>query len=256
MSSQPTITQLKERFITSQTLRLATPVTPSAAFVAANARSESALDPRQLDTVSSVLEGLIQDHCRRVFAPQANRALAEQISDSYSSEAERRLRGLDADADGISKEIDLVDQDAIDALPRTWLSDRAIDQHPEEAQRYAETVERLASLNHQRRDLRRRVDRLRRMRDTVAPLKTGEAGAGVQENIVTRNGQVEKELEKMRMLLVRVTGRVGGLPDSSGRGRDRDDDEDVKPLNEVRKRTIDDFLADARVFPHQRERGL
>lgn len=105
--AQPTITQLKERFITAQTLHLATPVTPSASFLSSNARSQSGLDPRQLDAVTTFLETLVQDHCRRVFAPQANRALAEQISDSYSADADRRLRGLDADADGISKDIDL-----------------------------------------------------------------------------------------------------------------------------------------------------
>lgn len=106
-TAPPTITQLKERFITAQTMYLASPLAPSASFRAANERAEGGLDPRQLDTVSAVLDGLIQDHCRRIFAPQANRALAEQISDSYSREAERKLRGDEVDAEGISKEIDL-----------------------------------------------------------------------------------------------------------------------------------------------------
>lgn len=42
---------------------------------------------------------------------------------------------------------------------------------------------------------------------------------GVQENLVTRNGQLEKELERMRVLLVRVAGRVAMLPDG---GNDAD----------------------------------
>lgn len=44
------------------------------------------------------------------------------------------------------------------------------------------------------------------------PFRAGEDGSGVQENLVTRNGELEKELERMRMLLVRVGGRVGTLP--------------------------------------------
>jgi len=36
--------------------------------------------------------------------------------------------------------------------------------------------------------------------------------AKLQENLVTRNGEVEMELERMRVLLVRVAGRVGQLP--------------------------------------------
>jgi hypothetical protein len=48
----------------------------------------------------------------------------------------------------------------------------------------------------------------------------GESGLkGVQENLVTRNGEVEAELHRMRMLLARVGGRVGRLKEQgSGRG--------------------------------------
>jgi hypothetical protein len=37
----------------------------------------------------------------------------------------------------------------------------------------------------------------------------------VQENLVTRNGSLERELERMRLLLARVAGRVAQLPDRS-----------------------------------------
>lgn len=116
-----------------------------------------------------------------------------------------------------------------------------------EAQRYAEAVQQLASLNNQRKEIKQRVERLRRLKATVDPLQTTEGGAGVQENLVTRNGPVEKELEKMRMLLVRVSGRVGSLPQA----RTKKEEDDVKPLSEIRKRNIDDFLADSKVFPKQ-----
>jgi hypothetical protein len=43
--------------------------------------------------------------------------------------------------------------------------------------------------------------------------ETLRARTSVQENLVTRNGEVERELEKMRLLLARVTGRVAQLPD-------------------------------------------
>ena len=53
------------------------------------------------------------------------------------------------------------------------------------------------------------------------------SGAGVQENLVTRNGEVEAELQRMRMLLVRVAGRVGMLREKGSRigGRDGEGDE-------------------------------
>lgn len=48
----------------------------------------------------------------------------------------------------------------------------------------------------------------------------------VQENLVTRNGEVEMELERMRMLLARVGGRVGMLGFKDGDSMDLDDDRD------------------------------
>ena len=105
-SAPPTITQLKEQFIAAQTQQLEASLAPSTAFKAANEKASGGLDPRQLQSVANVIEGLIRDHCRRVYAPQANRALAEQISDSYTREAERKLQ-REEDEEAIGKELDL-----------------------------------------------------------------------------------------------------------------------------------------------------
>ena len=51
----------------------------------------------------------------------------------------------------------------------------------------------------------------------------------------------------MRMLLIRVAGRVGSLPEV--RRAKKEEEEDVEPLSALRKRSIDDFLADSKVFP-------
>lgn len=106
-SGPPTITQLKERFLAAQTNLLSNPLQPSATFRAANERSDEAIDPRQLNAVTQALEHLVQDHCRRIYAPQAVRALAEQINEGYSLEAERKLQRDAEGEDGIGKEIDL-----------------------------------------------------------------------------------------------------------------------------------------------------
>lgn len=61
----------------------------------------------------------------------------------------------------------------------------------------------------------------------------------VQENLVTRNGEIEKELERMRVLLVRVAGRVGQLPD-----KESDDvDEIMEDLDELERRKVDSLLS-------------
>ena len=151
---------------------------------------------------------------------------------------------------------------AIASLPPTW------DQHPNataaqqaearppEAQRYADLAAELTTLSSKRREARERVARLCRMRDLLAPFSAttgaendadgedkGEddegarARARIQPNLVTRNGEIEKELERMRFLLVRVAGRVARLPTAAdGKRRNRggsggdEDDEDPEVL--------------------------
>ncbi len=48
--------------------------------------------------------------------------------------------------------------------------------------------------------------------------------AGLQENLVTRNGEVEEELERMRRLMLRVERGINGLEE---KGADEGDDMDV-----------------------------
>ena len=139
---------------------------------------------------------------------------------------------------------------AIDTLPESWPSARDVDSYPMEAKRYAESVSRLAQLGEQRKELQQRVDRLRRLKATVEPLRTADGtGAGVQENLITRNGAVEKELERMRFLLARVAGRVGELPEETPLVSQENAKIDFDTLSAARKRTVDEFLADPRVFP-------
>lgn len=47
--------------------------------------------------------------------------------------------------------------------------------------------------------------------------------AGVQENLVTRDGEVERELERMRMLLARVGDKVARVREREGSGGDEED---------------------------------
>lgn len=48
----------------------------------------------------------------------------------------------------------------------------------------------------------------------------------VQENLITRDGEVERELERMRMLLVRVADKVARLREREGTtGTEEGDDE-------------------------------
>ncbi|KAF7537174.1 hypothetical protein G7Z17_g12907 [Cylindrodendrum hubeiense] len=252
-TSAPTIPSLKQSFLTTQTTLLAQPLAPSRSWQAANDASDEPLPERAVDDALFALNHSIQQHCHRLYAPQANRNIAEQINKTYTEDAQRRLGpGFDDAGEGaLGREMDLTDHDTIEALPETWISEKDINDYPMEAKLYADAVRRLSELDEQRKQLRDQVARLNRLKSVVQPLQTGESGAGIQENLLTRNGPVEKELERMRFLLARVGGRVNALPDGGG----SDAASQAVPVTSsdslglARKRRIDQFLADAKVFP-------
>lgn len=103
----PTIPSLKQSFITTQTNLLAQPLAPSRKWNATNDASEEAIPERVVEDALFSLNHNIQQHCRRVYAPQANRNIAEQINSVYTKDAERRVGG-EGDVDGgIGRELDL-----------------------------------------------------------------------------------------------------------------------------------------------------
>ncbi|KAK0386631.1 hypothetical protein NLU13_6466 [Sarocladium strictum] len=244
----PTIPAAKQAFLNTQTNLLSQPLAPSRAWRNANDASSDAIPARHVDEALVHVNHAVQQHCRRVFAPQATRAIAEQIADAYTRDADRRIGRDGDDEDVIGKEADLTTSSAIESLPAEWYLAKDTSAYPLEAKRYTDTVQHLTDLNEQRNQLRLRVEKLRRIQTSLAPLQTGEGGEGVQENLVTRNGAVEKELEKMRFLLARVAGRVGQLPDAIP-GGETEEEKAVEDLGKARKRQIDEFLADPAVFP-------
>ncbi|KAG6359477.1 hypothetical protein INS49_012998 [Diaporthe citri] len=243
----PTILTLKQNFITTQTRLLSQPLQPSRAWRRAN-EDAAAVSEKAVDDALFRLNHTLQQHSRRVYATQATRQVAEQVDKLYLGAGERHAATADDD-DGDGDEddddrwrnvgADYADAGVISSLPPAWESERQAAAFPLEAERYAELAGRLRGLAARRDEARARVERLRRMRALLAPFSgsgsTDGAGddegssfaplGGVQENLVTRDGEVEKELERMRMLLVRVGDKVARLKEKEA-GRD-DDDSDL-----------------------------
>lgn len=114
-------------------------------------------------------------------------------------------------------------ESVIEQLPEEW-SENASAKSPEQAAKFTELTQKLTALNEQRRVARERVERYRKFKEMVDLL--GE-DAGVQDNLVTRNGELEEELEKMRRLMLRVERGVGAL-EGKGRGEEMDVDMDFE----------------------------
>jgi hypothetical protein len=102
----------------------------------------------------------------------------------------------------------------------------------EEAQRYTELRQRLFELNERRRQAREKVERYRALKALVKPF---ERSADVQGNLLGRDGEVGKELERMLVLLARIGGRIEGLDGQGGADVDVDMDgeDEEKKLHSV-----------------------
>ncbi|KAK4452387.1 kinetochore Sim4 complex subunit Fta4 [Podospora aff. communis PSN243] len=213
----PTVIAIKQDFLTSQTRLLSQPLAPTRAWRATNTNAEEgSLPEKAIDDALFKLNHQIAQHSRRVFAPQATRHVAEQIDQLYwNSAVAVTAEDEEGDDEGVGVGADLADEKMIATLPSAWdaVSPQQAEAYPLEAKRYAELVGRLQELSTQRGEAAVRMERLQRMKALLGPF---EDVAAVQENLVTRNGEVEIELQRMRMLLARVGGRVGQLKDRGG----------------------------------------
>jgi uncharacterized protein YlxW (UPF0749 family) len=80
--------------------------------------------------------------------------------------------------------------------------------------RYRQLRERLTTLDNQRQSRQRRLDQLQQLRRLLEPFENPQKN--IQPNLITKDGELVQELEKMRMLVARVGGRIAQQKTSSG----------------------------------------
>lgn len=73
--------------------------------------------------------------------------------------------------------------------------------------RYQQLRARLVELDSQRQQQRRRLAQYKQLQTLLEPFKDPQKN--VQPNLITRDGELGQELDRMRMLVARVAGRVG-----------------------------------------------
>jgi len=239
-SSAPTIIDLKLQFLTSQILALSTPLSPSSAFVSSNSSAEeNTLRQRSIDDALHKLNGLLKKHNRLAYGPQAKRHVAEQVDRLYWVAGERGVHG--SGEEWVERGVDYREsrtcvllpgyrrtndwtgrENIIEELPEEW-SEEAAAKAPEQAQKYKELQQKLAGLNEMRKQARERAEGYKAFKGTL-DLLAGEA-AGLQDNLVTKNGKVEEELEKMRRLMLRVERGMNVLDEKNADEDDMDVDD-------------------------------
>ena len=72
--------------------------------------------------------------------------------------------------------------------------------------RYGQLRQRLRDLDSRRQQRQRRLDQLQHLQKLLGPFR--EPQKTVQPNLVTRDGELVQELEKLRILAARVGGRI------------------------------------------------
>ncbi|KAJ5578263.1 uncharacterized protein N7459_007227 [Penicillium hispanicum] len=172
MDSTRTISELKSAFIRGQVRIL------SENFELPEDWRNYAVDTEEGDLINAAAK----QHNRVVYSSQAIHHIAHQIATLYWSSVNQESRSKAAFSYGIEKTADL---------------SRHI---------YQELRERLASLDQQRQQRQRRLDQLQHLQRLIEPLQQPQQN--IQPNLVTRDGELVQEIEKMRMLVARVGGRV------------------------------------------------
>jgi hypothetical protein len=203
------ITAQKQAFIRTVVRSLDTPLTPSANFKSTTSNKTTNLPPKTISDIIDKVNNKIRSHNRLLFSTQSQRHVAEQIESLYWNNADKVLEEGEVAGVNVRWDADLTASDIIRDLPVDLQDLRFREGHErsdEEGERYARVRQELIDLSTKRDKLKNRLARYRDMEKLTEPL--GNAKENVQPNLVTRDGELGRELERMRVLLARVSGRV------------------------------------------------
>ncbi|CAK7200873.1 hypothetical protein SEUCBS139899_003572 [Sporothrix eucalyptigena] len=247
----PTVIALKQAFLELATRQLAQPVAPSRAWQRRNdskgsGHGDGGADdagrriPRSVvDDVLSRTNQLMLLHARRTHTPTAVRHVAEQLDQLYQTAGDQLgATPEDPNNEALDRGMDYTTTSAIFGLPSTWDDPRDASALPLEAHRYAKQLTELQALTEQRATTAARVRQLREMVSVLEGVSS--ARFPVQRSLVTRDGPVETELERMRVLLARVGDRVSSLPSLVAIYQDTDADSipDVEEVGRQRAQAL------------------
>lgn len=165
-----------------------------------------------LTTLETVNEKLKQ-HNRMVYSTQSQRHVAEQIDTLYWNTVNEENLQIDHRATVVKKAADLATPDGFQCLPKEW-EDLGLygdlNMSEEDKNQYRELRERLETLTAERERQYMRLVQYRQFKTLLQPFENAQEN--IQPNLVTRDGDLAKELDRTRMLLARVTGRIVEMP--------------------------------------------
>ncbi|KAL6236967.1 hypothetical protein BDW75DRAFT_96489 [Aspergillus navahoensis] len=204
MESSRSISELKSSFIRTQVRILSESLeAPEDWRSYAAEPAEEDLSDKVVGDVLQKVNAALKQHNRVIYSSQAIQHVSQQIASLYWSSISQGTREVTSLERGVGRTVDLSSHTNITQLPSELYDQSASE---EERNKYKRLKERLASLDNQRQQRQRRLDQLRLLQRLLEPFR--EPQTNVQPNLVTRDGELVRELEKMRMLVARVSGRI------------------------------------------------
>ncbi|KAL4915560.1 kinetochore Sim4 complex subunit Fta4 [Aspergillus aurantiobrunneus] len=204
MESSRSISELKSSFIRTQVRILSESLeAPEDWRSYAAEPAEEELSEKVVGDVLQKLNAALKQHNRVVYSSQAIQHVAQQIASLYWSSVRQATWEVTSLERGVDRTVDLSSHPNITQLPGEIYGQPASEQ---EQLRYKRLRERLTSLDNLRQQRQRRLNQLRQLQRLLEPFR--EPQINVQPNLVTKDGELVRELEKMRMLVARVSGRI------------------------------------------------
>ncbi|KAK2807964.1 hypothetical protein FQN50_005206 [Emmonsiellopsis sp. PD_5] len=238
MESSKTITELKTSFARDQIRLLSTALTPSENWRDYGPAFENDIPEKAVEEVLMKLNAHLRKHNRAAFSSQAIHHVARQIETLYWNAIDPEVGGEGAGGGlVVERGTDLTSSRTISRLPEEWRGDHDDadddDVNEDEKMRYTTLHHRLTTLSAQRAHHQARLAQYKQLQELLQPFR--EPQTTIQPNLVTRDGELGQELDRMRMLVAKVTGRVrggsgrveGGFEEGGGHGEEDGEEEDV-----------------------------
>lgn len=203
----------KAAFLRQQVRLLSQPLQPSTSWRDFAPETDSSdLSSKTIDAVMARINEKLKQHNKNVYSAMSQRHVAEQIDALYWNQVMEEDGEASLDALAVSRDADLTKRDEVAQLPENL---RELQVHPhqalsdEDAAQYAALQQRLVDASHKRDEQKKRLEGYRQLKTLLEPLDGVKEI--VQPNLVTKDGDLSKELDKMRVLLARVTEKVDGV---------------------------------------------
>jgi hypothetical protein len=217
MDSSTTLLDAKAAFLRQQVRLLSQPLQPSKSWRDFAPETETSLSDATVSAVMVRVNEKLKQHNKNVYSALSQRHVAEQIDALYWNEVQEQDMQTDADALAVGTDVDLMESEEVGKLPEEIRELQVQEGQPinaDDAKRYVELRRQLVEASARRDQQRKRLEGYKQLQKLLEPLE--RAQEYVQPNLVTRDGELSKELDRMRVLLARVTGKVGKVKRKNG----------------------------------------